>query len=119
MKTKKYVPLVPDYVPSNRDCSQVEGCTGALVYSTTVNHPGKHTFSCDYLEDRQEPKIILAIGPNYVFEFFRLVWKMRWSILGTTGVLCISCTIALVCGVIALLGRKKTRIPAKKGYPDE
>jgi hypothetical protein len=102
-KTNGSIPLVPDYVPSNRNCSQISECTGVLVYSTTVNQPGLHTFSCTYPEDQKEPKIILAIGPNYVFEFLRLIWNIRWSILSIPCVLCFFSTTAIISVVIALI----------------
>jgi hypothetical protein len=109
MKTGNSITLVPDYIPSDRLCSYTGECTGRLVYSTTVNHPGMHRFSCNYEKENTGQKFILAIGPNYVFEFFRLIWNMRWSILAIPCVLFIFSTTAIISITIALIKWKENQ----------
>jgi hypothetical protein len=82
------IPLVPDFVPTNRYSTADGNRVGVLIYSTTVNEPSLHTLSCDYPDGRVSPKLVLAIGPNYFFEFLRVVWNMRGSFLGGAAVLC-------------------------------
>lgn len=115
----KDIPLVPDYVPTNRYATK-DGRVGVLVYSTTIENPGLHTLSCDYPDGRLSPKLVLAIGPNYFFEFFRVVWKMGVSILGSAGVLCGSVVISVgIASVVVILSRSKRSVEAGKvDYPD-
>lgn len=102
LKSGELIALVPDYVRSNRICSHTGECTGKLVFSTTVNTPGMHRFSCKYEEDDAGPKIILVIGPNYIFEFLLVIWRIRWSILAIMSILCLFSSISVICFVIGL-----------------
>lgn len=86
--TGEDIPLVPDYVPTNRYSTKDGSQVGVLIYSTTIKDPGSHTLSCDYPDGRHGPTLTLAIGPNYFFEFLRVAWNMGGSILGGAGVLC-------------------------------
>jgi hypothetical protein len=82
------IPLVSDYVPTNRYSTKDGSRVGVLIYSTTIKEPSLHTLSCDYPDGRVSPKMMLAIGPNYFFEFLRVAWNMGGSILGGAGILC-------------------------------
>jgi hypothetical protein len=66
------IQLVPDYVPTNRHETD-EGGVGVLIYSTTVQKPGMHTLSCDFAEGQLASNFSLVIGPNFVYEFLRLI----------------------------------------------
>jgi hypothetical protein len=101
------IPLVPDYVPTNGYSTKDGSRIGVLIYSTTIKEPGPHTLSCDYSGGRVSPKLVLAIGPNYFFEFLRVAWKMGGSILGGVGVLCGSFVLSFSIATIALLRTKK------------
>ena len=59
-----------------------------LIRSITIDEPGTYTFSCRYSDGRSEPEVVLAVGPNFVWEFF--------GIAARSGV-------ALVAGLVALL----------------
>lgn len=96
------IPLVSDYVPTNRYTSKDGNRVGVLIYSTTIKEPGLHTFSCDYPDGRVAPKLVLAIGPNYFFEFLRVAWNMGGSILGGAGVLCGSFVLSFGIAAVAL-----------------
>jgi len=104
--TGKDVPLVSDYVPTNRYVTRGDQ-VGVLIYSTTVNDPGMHTLSCDYPVGRDGPKLVLAIGPNYFFEFLRVVWNMSGSVLGGVGVLCGSFVLSFSIAAVAIIQRTK------------
>ena len=104
--TGKDIPLVPDYVPTNRYETKGDR-VGVLIYSTTVNDPGRHTLSCDYPEGRRGPKLMLAIGPNYFFEFLRVVWNLSGSVLGGVGIFCGSVVISLAIAAVATFRRTK------------
>ena len=108
------IPLVPDYVPTNRYSTKDGERVGVLIYSTTIKEPSLHTLSCDYPDGRISPKLVLAIGPNYFFEFLRVVWNMGGSFLGGAGVLCGSFVLSF--GIAALVffrTRKDDRLKGK------
>ncbi|UCD41205.1 MAG: hypothetical protein JSV69_11550 [Chloroflexota bacterium] len=48
---------------------------GVLFKSISINQPGVHTFSCRYLDGRSNPQIVLAVGPNMIWEFFNIAAK--------------------------------------------
>lgn len=106
--TGEDVPLVPDYVPSNQYSTKDGDQVGVLIYSTTVEDPGLHTLSCDYADGRLSPKLVLAVGPNYFFEFLRVAWNLGGLIIGGLGVLCASSTLAVVITIAVFLTRRKT-----------
>ncbi|MGB2897267.1 MAG: hypothetical protein WBB65_14025 [Anaerolineales bacterium] len=106
--TGEDVPLVADYVPSNQYSTKDGDQVGMLLYSTTVEDIGLHTLSCDFADGRLSPKLVLAVGPNYFFEFLRVAWNLGGSVLGGVGVLCASSTLAVVIAVAVFLTRRKT-----------
>lgn len=97
------IPLVPDYVPTNRYSTKDGSRVGVLIYSTTVENPGLHRLSCGYPDGRVSPNLVLAIGPNYIFEFLRVAWNLGVSVLGGLGVLCASTTLAVVIAIVGFL----------------
>ena len=101
------IPLVPDYVPTNRYSTNDGNRVGVLIYSTTVKDPGIHKLSCDYPNGQKGPKLILAIGPNYFFEFLRVAWNMGGSMLGGAGVLCGSFVLSFVIVAVAFMRRTR------------
>jgi len=80
------IPLVSDYVPTNR-YELKEGRVGVLILSTTIERPGLHRLSCTHPNGNESPNDVLAIGPNYFFEFLRVAWKMGSSLLGVAAIL--------------------------------
>jgi hypothetical protein len=105
--TSKEIPLVADYVPTNRYATR-DDRVGVLIYSTTVEDPGLHTLSCDYADGDLSPKLVLAVGPNYFFEFLRVAWNLGGSVLGGAGVLCASSMLAVVIAIVVFL-RSRTQ----------
>jgi hypothetical protein len=103
------IPLVPDYVPTNRYCSGTRKCVGFLIFSTTIREPGLYTLSCVYPDGNGGPKLILAIGPNYIFEFLRIFWSMGDSLLGAVGVLCGSVVLSIGIATFTFIGARNKR----------
>jgi hypothetical protein len=102
------IPLVPDYVPTNR-YENKDGRVGVLIYSTTINHPGLHRLSCSHPDGSESPTQVLAIGPNYIFEFLRVAWKMGRTFLGIGGVLFCSVVFSIGITAVALFQSRKKR----------
>jgi hypothetical protein len=101
MTTGDDIPLVPDYVPTNR-YENKGGRVGVLIYSTTINHPGLHRLSCVHPDGSESPTRVLAIGPNYVFEFLRVAWKMGGKFLGIGGILFGSVVLSIGIAAVTL-----------------
>jgi hypothetical protein len=108
------IPLVPDYVPTNRYSTKDGSRVGVLIYSTTINDPSLHTLSCAYPDGRVSPKLMLAIGQNYFFEFLRVAWNMGGSLLRGAGVLCGSFVLSFgITAIVFYRTRKGNRLKEK------
>jgi hypothetical protein len=83
------VAVVPDYVPTNTYSTKDRERVGVLIRSLTIPKPGTYNLACQYLDGNSEPEIVLAVGPNFVWEFF--------GIAARSGVM-------LIAGAVALLG---------------
>jgi hypothetical protein len=62
---------------------------GVLIRSISINQPGAHIFSCQYRDGRTHPEIVLAVGPNIIWELFNIAAKP---------------VAAIVCGSLVFLG---------------
>jgi hypothetical protein len=78
---------VPDYVKTNHYTSK-DLHTGVLIMSITVDKPGSYNFTCNYQDNRTEPGIRVSLGPNYFWEFLRVIWRIGLPLLGGGSVLC-------------------------------
>jgi hypothetical protein len=105
-RTGNDVPLVQDYVPTNQYVTK-DGERGVLIYSTTVEDPGLHTLSCEYPDGLVGPQLVLAIGPNYFWEFLRVAWDIGGPVLGAAGVICGSIILSFGIALIALVRGSK------------
>ncbi len=87
--TGAHIGVVPDYVKTNTYSAKDRERVGVLIQSITIDEPGTYTFSCQYAGGRSQPEVVLAVGPNFVWEFF--------GIAARSGV-------TLAAGVVALFG---------------
>jgi len=92
---------VPDYVETNRYWSKDEDGLGVLVMSFTVGEPGIYAFACAYAEDSTHPEITVALGPNYFWEFLRVLGKIALPVLGSISVFFGAALLATLLLVIA------------------
>ena len=83
------VGAVPDYVRTNTYTTKDRERVGVLLQSITIDQPGAYTFSCRYADGRAEPQVVLAVGPNFVWEFFGIAART---------------VLTVVAGLAALLG---------------
>jgi hypothetical protein len=96
----------PDYVETNRYWSKGRDRTGVLIMSITVDEPDSYTFTCHYKDCSREPEIVIALGPNYFWEFFRVSGRIILSIVAGLGVLFGSGVITLI-GVILIAVKRR------------
>lgn len=72
--------LVPDYIPSNTYSTKDRERVGVLIRSITIDESGAYTFSCHYADGRSQPDIVLAVGPNFVWEFFGIAARTIFTV---------------------------------------
>jgi len=111
--TGRQVPLVPDYVETNQYTKgQGRGRglrAGVLIMSTTVDRPGDYTFSCGYPDGSEQPKIVLAVGQNIVWEEARLLARAAVPVLGSLALLGASGTMAVAVAIIIAVKRRRAQ----------
>jgi len=103
--TGEEVDAVTDFVETNRYWSNKEGISGVLVMSITVDNPDTYTFECRFQDGSLQPKITIALGPNYYWEFLRVAWKIALPLFGGIGVLCGSILLALLFVIVVAFKR--------------
>lgn len=96
---------VPDYVETNRYWSKEQGGLGVLIMSLTVAEPDTYTFACHYRDGRLEPEVTVALGPNYVWEFFKVAGKIGLSLAGALTTSCGSILVGLIIAVFIAVKR--------------
>lgn len=94
---------VPDFVETNRYATGDRGIQGVLIMSITVDNPDVYTFTCEYQEKSLDPEIVVALGPNYFWEFLNVAWKSGISLFGAAIVFCGSILVAVVLFLIGTI----------------
>lgn len=74
--------LAPDYVEGNVYSTKDYERAGVLMMSISMDKPGAYEFSCRYPDGSTKPKVVLAVGPNIVWEFFSAVARPLAALLG-------------------------------------
>ncbi len=97
---------VPDYVETNRYGAKDQDRMGVLIMSLTVDKPDNYTFACRYQNGMHGPEITVALGPNYVWEFLRVAWKISLPLLGGTITFCGSVLLALLIVIMVAVKRR-------------
>ena len=98
--TGEDIPLAPDYIEGNKYETQER--VGVLINHISIDQPGVYNFSCQYSDGRTYPRIVLAVGPNIVWEFFNVAVKPVAAIIcGVLAFLCACGISALIIGFVA------------------
>ena len=98
----------PDYVETNRYWSKDRERTGVLIMSITVNEPDTYTFACRYQDGTREPEIVVALGPNYIWEFLSIAGSTVMSTVAGLGVLFGSGGVALIVVIVIAVKRQRS-----------
>ncbi len=97
------IALAPDYVEGNTYSTQNQERVGVLIKSMSIEKPGVYVFACQYSNDRTSPEIVLAVGPNIIWEFFNLAAKPLAAIACGALVFMVALgTSTLIVGLVAL-----------------
>ncbi|MGD8487727.1 MAG: hypothetical protein PVJ23_03685 [Anaerolineae bacterium] len=104
--TGDVVGVVPDYVPTNTYSTKDRERVGVLIRSITVDQPGAYAFSCRYADGRSQPEIVMAVGPNFVWEFFGIAAGTLVTVAAGSATLLGSGILALVMVIVVAIRRR-------------
>jgi hypothetical protein len=99
--------VAPDYVPTNSYSTKDRERVGVLIRSITIDEPGTYTFSCRYAGDKSEPAVVLAVGPNFVWEFFGIAARTVVTTAAGLAVLVGSGAVAAVVVIVTAAKRRR------------
>jgi hypothetical protein len=100
--TVTVIEATPDYVKTNQYRTK-DLQAGVLIMSLTVEQPGTYSFACVYRDGRSEPEILVALGPNYFWEFLRVASKIGLPYIGATSLFCGSLWLALLLSIVGIV----------------
>ena len=109
------VGVAPDYVETNTYATKDRERVGVLIRSITIDEPGTYTFSCRYADSRSQPEIVLAVGPNFVWEFFGIVARSGVALAASAVVLLGSGLVAIVVAIVIAVKRRPSKRVAVGG----
>lgn len=110
----KEMAVVNDYIEGNTYATKNNQRVGVLIKSISIEKPGLYSFSCQYPGSKTGPKIVLAVGPNIIWELFNVAAKPVAAILCGAFVFIVGLAIAiLITGLVAFKRHqaKKTLAP--------
>jgi hypothetical protein len=106
------VGVTPDYVKTNTYSTKGRERVGVLIQSITIHEPGTYTFSCRYADGRSQPQIMLAVGPNFMWEFFGIAARYGVALAAGLATLLSSCLVALAIAVVIAIKRRRSKSAA-------
>ena len=109
------VGVTPDYVRTNTYSTKDRERVGVLIRSITIDAPGTYTFSCRYSDSRSAPEVVLAVGPNFVWEFFGIVARSGVALVAGLAVLGGSGVVAIVIAIVIAVRRHRSNLVAVGG----
>jgi hypothetical protein len=109
------VGVAPDYVKTNTYSTKDRERVGVLIQSITIDEPGTYAFSCRYADGRSEPEIVLAVGPNFMWEFFGIAARSGVALVAGLVALLSSCLVAMVIAIVIAVKRYQSKRAAVGG----
>ena len=102
-KTGADVELLPSLAAGNIYTTSNPERSGVIFLRINIDQPGSYDFSCQYPSGRSSPKVVMAVGPNLVHEFFNVVGKPIVTMLIGLFIFVWACAISLlIIGIVAL-----------------
>lgn len=112
--TGEDIELASSYIEGNIYTTQNEERAGVYIMSITIDKPGVHIFSCQFPKNHTSPKVVLAVGPNIIWEFFNIAVKPISAVFsGALMFFCVSGISILIAGIVAF--RRRQLSAAKTG----
>ena len=113
--TGAHVGVAPDYVETNTYCTRDRERVGVLIGSITVDEPGTYAFSCRCADGRSQPEIVLAVGPNFMWEFFGIAARSGVTLAAGAAALFGSGLVATVIAIVIAVKRDQSKRVAVGG----
>jgi hypothetical protein len=107
--------VVPDYVETNTYSTKDRERAGVLIRSITIDEPGTYAFSCRYADGRSEPEVVLAVGPNFMWEFFGIAARSGVALVAGLVALLSSGFVAIVIAIVIAVKRHRSKQVAVGG----
>ena len=104
----KEVGVSPEYIEGNTYTTKNQERVGVHIMSISMTKPGTYTFSCHYPDEGTVHKVVLAIGPNIIWELFNVVAKPIGAFLGGLVVLFGSGAIAFLIFIVIVVRRSES-----------
>ena len=95
------------YIEGNVYTTQNGERSGVHFLSITIEKPGLYTFACQYPNGNTQPKIVLAVGPNIVWEFLNIAVRPIASVF--SGMLMFICACGVSILIVAFVAVKRHR----------
>jgi len=108
-KSGTKVSAVPDFVESNVYHTKDQERIGVLIMSITIPDPGIYNLFCQYSDGKNQPDIVVAVGPNFVWEFFRISAELGRSICSGIAVIFFAVLVSIIVAVIITIKRDQSR----------
>jgi hypothetical protein len=103
------VAVIPDYVPTNTYSTRDRERVGVLIRSVTIPKPGTYNLACHYPGGESEPEIVLAVGPNFVWEFLGIATRTLGTAVAGLAVLLGSGLLAVMVVIVVAVRRRRPR----------
>ena len=103
------VAVVPDYVPTNTYSTKDQERVGVLIRSLTIPKPGTYDLACQHLDSNTGPEIVLAVGPNFVWEFFGIAARSGVTLAAGGVALFGSALVATVIAIVVAVNRHRSQ----------
>ena len=107
--------VVPDYVETNTYATKDRERVGVLIRSVSIDEPGTYTFSCRYADGRSQPQVVLAVGPNFMWEFLGIAARSGVALAAGLGALLSSGLVAMVIAIVIAVKRRQSKRAAVGG----
>ena len=101
--------VVPDYEESNTYSTRDRERVGVLIRSITIDEPGTYTFSCRHADGSSQPEVVLAVGPDFVWEFFGIVVRSGATLVAGGVALFGSGLVAAVVAIVVAVKRHRSK----------
>jgi hypothetical protein len=101
--------VVPDYVETNTYSTKDRERVGVLIRSITIDEPGMYSFSCRYADGRSQPELVLAVGPNFMWEFFGIAARSGVALAAGAAMMLGSGWVAIVIAIVIAVKRHRSK----------
>jgi hypothetical protein len=115
--TGREVALAASHVEGNIYTTRYRERVGRMIRTISIDRPGLYQFSCRYAVGGTQPEIVLAVGPNLVWEYFNIAARPLAAFLGGAAVFSLALGISALLVGFTLYYRRRSRAsgPVKRG----